>query len=158
MNRPSIGITLVFILFIVPMLLVSSRYTRVKIGGTAYLPSEFDLLETAQVRLSEGRIYTLKVGGELYRDDQLFMVLPEDTIDFCMHNSEVYVLRPDGLYLSGERVMDVPSGDGAEPNHVLIIPSENPDAYILLSDGSCRQERLHHTDFALGNAESSRAE
>jgi hypothetical protein len=137
------------------MLLVSWRSSSIRDGGTTNLPQELDISNTTQVRLFEGKIYALRIGGELYRDNELVVVLPDDAIDFCLHGSDVYVLRPDGLYLGGNRVMALPSNTGSQPNNVLLTSDEDPEVYILLSDGSCFQRRLYCTGLASGNAESS---
>jgi len=103
------------------------------------------LSKVVQVHFSEGRIYMLESGGELYCDNELFMSLPEDTLDFCVYHSDIYALRPDGLYLSGKRIWNLSLNDEIRPTNVLVLPSENTEAYILLSDGSCCSKRLEQS-------------
>ena len=145
MNKHSIGIAAVFIIFIVPMLLISSVRKPVKDGNRIPATSEVDLSEVIQVRYAEGSIYALKECGELYCDNELFITLPDDTLDFCVYHSEIYALRPDGLYLSGKRIWDISLNDEIQPTNLLILSSKNPEAYILLSDRSCYSRKVDLT-------------
>ena len=145
MNRNSIGIAVVFIVFVIPILLLSVRngsITTQSDVGDVPVRSDLDVSEAVQVHYFEGRIYILKAGGELLCDNQPFMQLPEDTVDFCLYKSEVYVLRPDGLYVETEKIWDHSLAAAVIPSDLLILPSEQPRAYVLLSDGSYRQRML----------------
>jgi len=142
MNRNSIGIAVVFIIFVIPILLLSARNGSVATRTDRLVRSDMDISETIQVHYFEGRIYTLKAGGELLCDNQPFMHLPEDTVDFCLYKSEVYVLRPDGLYVEAEKIWDHSLATAVIPSDLLILPSEQPRAYILFSDGSYCQRML----------------